>query len=1721
MLRRRDLLYRVGIRFSCRIKSRECGPGIGPVIFRIQKDRFTNILRPIAICAQQLHSDLFRAGIIGVVVIHPVLGYGDVGRFGVGDGVGRIIISSRIPLRYGFYNIVSKFVAVLVILVQAGILPDPVVQVRLVPCWFCRNDRILIRVAHCACQIAVQRQFHRFRAGRVAAVIPTLDALQLRFGRVVVEDSSLHSLNTIFVVDRRLQALAFRRRGIPGKGNFRRKLRIVVDVVLAAAVHLADRIGEGLSAVVVVIRQRIKSDFALRRGGLFLEDVSVAVNKLKSEPLRYIFAGSVKLFNGRKQNLCFLHSVDDRQLRTVVITAEGNTVRREAGQTLVSGVRSKDALYIFRPGCVRSALREQHEVVAGRRLDIAFRRRILNEIVERIRLQTGAAEDNLAIRIASHRFFHPHRITGQCKIARVGVQHIDAVEVERRTGQRVVLRIDLCHGQHAFGAGNGRAAGEVADLFGRRGLCLIGTGHFHCIGQFNRFAGAQVLRGHAVLDDNVLVVRQHAGKDGLAFRIGAEAEGSHAVRQADVACAAIPVAVALIEGDLADQPGLTREGIHQRQLASGIRQKVDAAAVDMDGVVDLIRIILSAARGLNQVRTLLHQDGFDIFRIAVLADGDAIVADRGIVADRAVCHRLAVAVVGGVLAVKRRAGDFGIVGQGIDFLGQGFVGPGQGLAVLHRAAGGDFFVIIPNQHAAQPNIVVSVDEAQAIGQGIGDGDRIARFKVRQGFEVQLHGPFNDLAGHIFPVRRCDRPVCTVLRRVLFDHVFKADVVFGFVVFLFTIKFMVDVGSVFDAHAVAFQCFSHADGRPVEGQRRFGGIGNGVDKGAVHGIAVLQRAKVDRNLVALDDRFIITHQVAGRGCDLHLLDGRFRADPGRFEGGHFIGKDEVFDLLALLEVFDLERNGPAGRAIFVGSCRAILRDADFRRDFCLVVVVHEIETGFVSCADILILFRLCIPGLFGDGRTGAGKAAVLPIIFRDGVDDLVTGRVIGKAANIADHAVIRMGHFTDIEGVGARRRKGQSAFVGGGQVIRVDREGAIRSNTDLVGQAFADFAEQGHIEIIVLHFVFALGRVDGLFAGQCQAAGNFAVGVLVFKRKVIYRLAAVRNERTLFKGSRRRGRNDFVVLFIQRNAYADVINVRIVGDLFIGARVHFRNAEIVVLARVITVGDGLVAITPFARLGIRRQCLVQGTVRHICAVGVHFLDLDFERAGRRLAGIAENRRDLLGAFDGELCGRIVGVVKPDLSVIRLQLAVRVFRFLDLPPADVQRVVRVCSDRGRKPVFCCIKLGVGVSVAAVFLIEAVEVGFTDVVTRKGERSAVVQLIQLNDELAVVGSRPGPVGMVPVGGPAVGFIPVLADQPVAVGQTAGRVILLAVHILGTFHLAGADTALERVFKIEFRFPFLECPLGRTGSPQHLVAVGNGFKIFTYPNTDPIAACIVDHGRAIDGNFDHFIIIVAVPFRDRDFGIRDRTGCRVIRQRVAVNDDVPALIAVRQLGPVFVRLDDLELQVICIVLERAAQYGLAALELDGCALVGIGKLEALLALRQPRDRRRQRAVLVFAHLDRDGILRLVIRHTGDRVLRRGFRKCIGIVALLVIDKAGQAAALIGADRDSLFRVRVGNRIAIQVFRAIFLGRKHKLVGIVCMPGRQRIAGQVFLDRERNLCLVVLVFKGEHALALGQLFTVLVTHFSRQLAGLLILCELDKEVIFVTVIACAGFVLV
>ena len=298
MLRRRDLLYGVGIRFSFRIKSRECGPGIGPVIFRIQKDRFTNILRPIVICAQQLHSDLFRAGTIGVVVIHPVLGYGDVGRFGVGDGVVRLIISSRIPLRYGFYNIVSKFVAVLVILVQAGILPDPVVQVRLVPCWFCRNDQILIRVAHCACQIAVQRQFHRFRAGRVATVIPTLDALQLRFGRVVVEDSSLHSLITIFVVDRRLQALAFRRRGIPGKGNFRRKLRIVVDVVLAAAVHLADRIGEGLSEVVVVIRQRIKSDFALRRGGLFLEDFSVAVNKLKLEHLRHIFAGSVNLFDG-------------------------------------------------------------------------------------------------------------------------------------------------------------------------------------------------------------------------------------------------------------------------------------------------------------------------------------------------------------------------------------------------------------------------------------------------------------------------------------------------------------------------------------------------------------------------------------------------------------------------------------------------------------------------------------------------------------------------------------------------------------------------------------------------------------------------------------------------------------------------------------------------------------------------------------------------------------------------------------------------------------------------------------------------------------------------------------------------------------------------------------------------------------------------------------------------------------------------------------------------------------------------------------------------------------------------------------------------------------------------------------------------------------------------------------------------------------------------------
>ena len=1370
--------------------------------------------------------------------------------------------------------------------------------------------------------------------------------------------------------------------------------------------------------------------------------------------------------------------------------------------------------------------------MAGRRLDIAFRRRILNEIVERIRLQTGAAEDNLAIRIAIriavHRFFHQHRVTGQCIIARVGVRHIDAVEVERRTGQGVVLRIDLCHGQHAFGAGNGRAAGEVADLFGRRSLCLIGTGHFHCIGQFNRFAGAQVLRGHAVLDDNVLVVRQHAGKDGLAFLIGAEAEGSHAVRQADVACAAILVAVALIEGDLADQPGLTREGIHQRQLTGGIRQKVDAAAVDMDGVVDLIRIliltILSAARGMNQVRTLLHQDGFDIFRIAVLADGDAIVADRGIVADRAVRRRLAVAVVGGVLAVKRRAGDFGIVGQGIDFLGQGCVGPGQGLAVLHRAAGGDFFVILPNQHAAQPNIVVSVDEAQAIGQGIGDGDRIARFKVRQGFEVQLHGPFNDLAGHVFPVRRCNRPVCTVLRRVLFDHVFKADVVFDFVVIRFTIKFMVDVSAVFDVHAVAFQRFSHADGRPVEGQRRFGGIGNGVDKGAVHGIAILQRAKVDRDLVALDVRFIITHQFAGRGCDLHLLDGRFRADPGRFEGGHFIGKDEVFDLLALLEVFDLERNGPAGRAIFVGSCRAILRDADFRRDFGLVVVVHEIETGFVSCAGIFILFRLCIPGLFGDGRGGAGKAAFLVIIFRDGVDDLVTGRVIGKAANIADRAVIRMGHFTDIEGVGARRRKGQGIFVGGDQVVRADQEGAIRINADLVGQAFANFAEQGYIEIIVLHFVFALGRVDGLFAGQCQAAGNFAVGVLVFKRKVIYGFSAVLNERTIFKGSRRRGRNDFVVLFIQRNSYADVINVRIVGDLVVfGGRDHFRNAEIVVLARVITVGDGLVAMTPFARLGIRRQCLVQGTVRHICAGGVHFLDLDFERAGRRLAGIAENRRDLLGAFDGELCGRIVGVVKPDLSVIRYQLAVRVFRFLDLLPADVQRVVLICSDRGRKPVFCCIKLGVGVAVAAVFLIEAVEVGFTDVVTRKGERSAVVQLIQLNDELAIVGSRPGPVGMAPVGGPAVGFIPVLADQPVAVGQTAGRVILLAVHILGTFHLAGADTALERVFKIEFRFPFLECPLGRTGSPQHLVAVGNGFKIFTYPNTDPIAACIVDHGRAIDGNFDHFIIIVAVPFRDRDFGIRDRTGYRVIRQRVAVNDDVPAVIAVRQHGPVFVRLDDLELQVCCIVLERAAQYGLAALELDGRALVGIGKLEAVLTLRQPRERRRQHAALVFAHLDRDGILRLVIRHAGDRVLRRGFRKGIGIVALLVIDKAGEADALIGADRDSLRRVRVGNHIANQVFRAIFLGRKHKLVGIVCMPGRQRIAGQVFLDRERNLCLVILVFKGEHALALGQLVgirAVRVIHMGRQLAGLLILCELDKEVIFVTVIACAGFVL-
>ena len=1178
---------------------------------------------------------------------------------------------------------------------------------------------------------------------------------------------------------------------------------------------------------------------------------------------------------------------------------------------------------------------------------------------------------------------------------------------------------------------------------------------------------------------------------------------------------------------MADQPGLTREGIHQRQLTGGIRQKVDAAAVDMDGVVDLIRIliliILSAARGLNQVRTLLHQDGFDIFRIAVLADGDAIVADRGIVADRAVRRRLAVAVVGGVLAVKRRAGDFGIVGQGIDFLGQGFVGPGQGLAVLHRAAGGDFFVILPNQHAAQPNIVVSVDEAQAIGQGIGDGDRIARFKVRQGFEVQLHGPFNDLAGHIFPVRRCNRPVCTVLRRVLFDHVFKADVVFDVVVFLFTIKFMVDVSAVFDVHAVAFQRFSYVDGRPVEGQRRFGGIGNGVDKGAVHGIAILQRAKVDRDLVALDVRFIITHQFAGRGCDLHLLDGRFRADPGRFEGGHFIGKDEVFDLLALLEVFDLERNGPAGRAVLVGSGRAILRDADFRRDFCLVVVVHEIETGFVSCAGIFILFRLCIPGLFGDGRGGAGKAAFLVIIFRDGVDDLVTGRVIGKAANIADHAVIRMGHFTDVEGVGARRRKGQSVFVGGGQVVRADREGAIRSNADLVGQAFVVCAKQGYIEIIVLHFVFALGRVDGLFAGQYQAAGNFAVGVLVFKRKVIYGFSAVLNERTIFKGSRRRGRNDFVVLFIQLNPYADVINVRIVGDLVVfGGRDHFRNAEIVVLARVITVGDGLVAMTPFARLGIRLQRLVPGTVRHIYAVGVHFLDLDCERAGRRLAGIAENRRDLLGAFDGELCGRIVGVVKPDLSVIRLQLAVRVFRFFDLLPADVQRIVLIFSDRGRKPVFCCcIKLGVGVLVAAVFLIEAVEVGFIDVVTRKGERRAVVQLIQLNDELAIVGSRPGPVGMAPVGGPAVGFIPVLADQPVAVGQTAGRVILLAVHILGTFHLAGADTALERVFKIEFRFPFLECPLGRTGSPQHLVAVGNGFKIFTYPNTDPIAACIVDHGRAIGGNFDHFIIIVAAPFRDRDFGIRDRTGYRVIRQRVAVNGDVPARIAVRQLGPIFVCLDDLELQVFCIVLERAAQYGLAALELDGRALVGIGKLEAVLALRQPRERRRQHAALVFAHLDRDVILRLVIRHAGDRVLRRGFREGIGIVALLVIDKAGQAAALIGADRDSLFRVRVGNRIAIQVMRAIFLGRKHKLVGIVCMPGRQLIAGQVFLDRERNLCLVILVFKGEHALALGQLVTVLVTHFSRQLAGLLILCELDKEVIFVTVIACSGFVLV
>ena len=72
---------------------------------------------------------------------------------------------------------------------------------------------------------------------------------------------------------------------------------------------------------------------------------------------------------------------------------------------------------------------------------------------------------------------------------------------------------------------------------------------------------------------------------------------------------------------------------------------------------------------------------------------------------------------------------------------------------------------------------------------------------------------------------------------------------------------------------------------------------------------------------------------------------------------------------------------------------------------------------------------------------------------------------------------------------------------------------------------------------------------------------------------------------------------------------------------------------------------------------------------------------------------------------------------------------------------------------------------------------------------------------------------------------------------------------------------------------------------------------------------------------------------------------------------------------------------------------YGLAALELDGRALVGIGKLEALLALRQPRDRRRQRAALVFAHLDRDIIFRIVIRHAGDRVLRRGFRKGIGIL--------------------------------------------------------------------------------------------------------------------------------